>query len=92
LRLREKGSDGGHNGLKDIDRALEGGDYSRLRVGIGNSFNKGRQVNFVLGKWNKEEQDGLITLMDRATQACISFATIGAKFTMEKFNKNVLKD
>jgi peptidyl-tRNA hydrolase, PTH1 family len=91
LRMRQKGSDGGHNGLKDIDQTLGGSDYSRLRVGIGNSFSKGKQINFVLGKWSKDETSGLITVLDQAAQACIGYATIGAKFTMEKFNKNVLE-
>jgi len=89
LRLREKGSDGGHNGLRNIDQMLGGNDYARLRVGIGNSFGKGRQVNFVLGKWSKEESKDLEFIKSAAAEACVSFCTIGAKFTMEQFNKKV---
>ena len=55
LRLRPKGSDGGHNGLKSINEVLGSGNYSRLRFGIGNDYPKGTQVNFVLGKWTNEE-------------------------------------
>ena len=61
-RLKGKGSDGGHNGLKDIQTVLNTTNYSRLRFGIGNEFNKGSQVNYVLGKWSEEE---LKTLNDR---------------------------
>ncbi len=87
LRLREKGSDGGHNGLKNIDQTLGGNDYARLRVGIGSSFGKGRQVNFVVGKWSKEESKDLDFIKSAAADACVSFCSIGAKFTMEQFNK-----
>jgi len=59
IRLRHKGSDGGHNGLKDINQVLGGTNYSRLRLGIGNDFAKGRQVDFVLGKWTKDESEQL---------------------------------
>jgi peptidyl-tRNA hydrolase, PTH1 family len=90
LRLREKGSDGGHNGLKSIDQMLGGNDYARLRVGIGNGFSKGRQVNFVLGKWSKEEEKDIDSIKDHAADACVSYCSIGTKFTMEKYNKKVI--
>jgi peptidyl-tRNA hydrolase, PTH1 family len=90
LRLREKGSDGGHNGLKNIDLTLGGNDYARLRVGIGNSFSNGRQVNFVLGRWSKEEQKDIDFIKTEAADACVSFCSIGTKFTMEKYNKKVI--
>jgi PTH1 family peptidyl-tRNA hydrolase len=57
LRLRVKGSDGGHNGLKSIQASLNTDEYSRLKFGIGNDFPRGRQVDFVLGKWKPEEQE-----------------------------------
>ena len=66
IRLRLKGSDGGHNGLKDIAQSLGGSNYSRLRIGIGSDFSKGRQVDFVLGKWSSEERDKLPALLKEA--------------------------
>lgn len=91
LRLKEKGSDGGHNGLKDIDATLSGNNYARLRVGIGNDYGKGQQVNFVLGRWDNTEKKDLPLILENAADAALSFASIGAKFTMEKYNKNFLK-
>ncbi len=92
LRLRGKGSDGGHNGLKDINAHLQGQDYARLRFGIGSDFHKGQQVNFVLGKWSSEEQNLLSKLVPHAASGCLSFASIGLKFTMEKYNKPLKLD
>lgn len=86
-RLKGKGSDGGHNGLKDINQMLGGNNYARLRVGIGNDFPKGRQIDYVLGKWNKEEADGLPKVLKKAAEIVKSFAAIGLKFTMEQYNK-----
>lgn len=87
LRLRPKGSDGGHNGLKDIQQVLGGAAYNRLKFGIGKDFPKGRQVDFVLGKWDKNEQEKLGKYIKTASEAIKSFAAIGMKFTMEKFNR-----
>lgn len=87
LRLRGKGSDGGHNGLKDINRVLGGNNYARLRFGIGNDFKNKGQVNFVLGEWSKEEMDQLLEHIVKAADACKSFAAIGLKYTMDNFNK-----
>ena len=56
IRIKAKGSDGGHNGLKDIQLVLSSNKYSRLRFGVGSEFNPGSQVNYVLGRWSKEEQ------------------------------------
>lgn len=86
LRLRGKGSDGGHNGLKNIDQMLGGNNYARLRFGIGNDFHSGQQVDFVLGKWKKEEAEQLPEIMKKAAEICKSFAAIGLKFTMNQFN------
>jgi PTH1 family peptidyl-tRNA hydrolase len=63
IRLRHKGSDGGHNGLKDIAQTLGGTNYTRLRIGIGSEFSKGQQVDFVLGKWSSEERAELPALL-----------------------------
>lgn len=86
-RLRGKGSDGGHNGLKDINQLLGGNNYARLRIGIGNDFSKGRQVNYVLGEWSNEEMEKLKEVIDFAVETAKSFGTIGLNFTMNKFNK-----
>ncbi len=86
-RLRPKGSDGGHNGLKDIDQALGGGDYVRLRLGIGSEFAKGRQVNYVLGEWTAEEKKSLPDILKYAAETVKSFGTAGLENTMNQFNK-----
>ena len=86
-RLRGKGSDGGHNGLKDIDQITGGNNYARLRIGIGNDYQKGRQVNFVLGEWTTEEKDTLPSIIDHAVETAKSFGTIGLNHTMNRFNK-----
>lgn len=87
LRLKKKGSDGGHNGLKDIARIMGGANYMRLRVGIGKDFRPGQQVNFVLGKWKPKELKEIPEIVSRAADACESFVSIGVNFTMEKFNR-----
>ena len=86
-RLRGKGSDGGHNGLKDIDKMTGGNNYARLRIGIGDTFSKGKQVNFVLGEWCSEEQEQLPEIVDYAADTALSFGSIGLSHTMNKFNK-----
>lgn len=86
LRLRSKGSDGGHNGLKDIEAKLGNSNYTRLRLGIGSNFYKGQQVNFVLGKWKKEEEDDVQTMIYKATEAVKNYTTIGLKYTLDKLN------
>ncbi len=88
LRLRGKGSDGGHNGLKSIAQELGGQNYPRLRVGIGDNFSKGKQVNFVLGEWTKKEKEVLPEIIKRCSEATKSFASIGLKYTMDQFNKS----
>jgi peptidyl-tRNA hydrolase, PTH1 family len=85
-RLRGKGTDGGHNGLKDINQMI-GSDYARLRLGIGNAP-KGQHVNFVLGPWSDEERKELSALLDGAMNVVTSFATAGIGRTMTQFNKD----
>ena len=87
LDTKPKGSDGGHNGLKDIAEVLGSTKYSRLRVGIGKDFRRGQQIDHVLGKWNAKEKDELIEIIPRACETAKSFAAIGLKFTMEKYNQ-----
>jgi len=86
LRINPKGSDGGHNGLKNIQETLNTTNYNRLRFGIGNQFSKGKQVDFVLGKWSDEEQKLLQERIKIATDAIKSFAFIGLERTMNSFN------
>lgn len=86
-RLRGKGSAGGHNGLKDIDAMNGGNNYVRLRVGIGSDFSKGKQIDFVLGKWTDEETSKLPEIIDYAIGTIKSFAAIGLNYTMSNRNK-----
>lgn len=86
LRLRGKGSDGGHNGLKDIDQMTGGNNYARLRVGIGNDFPRGRQVDFVLGEWTSEEREQLPAILKKSAEASLAFGTIGLGHAMTEFN------
>ena len=86
LRLRGKGSPGTHNGLKDIDQVTGGGNYARLRVGIGNDFPKGRQVDFVLGRWTADEEAALGPVLAKAADASLSWAIHGLSNTMNNFN------
>lgn len=86
LRLRGKGSDGGHNGLKSIDFELQSNQYARLRFGIGSDFPKGRQVDYVLGKWNKEQAEALPERIQTAVDICQSFCTAGLANTMSAYN------
>ena len=86
LRLKTKGSDGGHNGLKDIQQILQTSNYNRLRIGVGSDFSKGRQVDYVLGKWNEEETAALEERLSRATELISSFILAGVKITMNQFN------
>jgi peptidyl-tRNA hydrolase, PTH1 family len=87
IRIRPKGSDGGHNGLKDIDLVLRGNDYPRLRFGIGNNYHKGQQVNYVLGKWNAEEAKDLGSHVISAANAVECFIFEGLANAMNKYNK-----
>ncbi len=86
LRMRAKGADGGHNGLKSIAEQLNTTKYPRLRVGIGDNFSKGRQVDYVLGKWSRKENESLGDVIDRCCEACLSFASIGLSRSMNSFN------
>lgn len=86
LRLRPGGSDGGHNGLKSIQDTLASTEYPRLRFGIGNNYPKGRQSDYVLGKWTKEEEPFIKQKISICVDIVESFATIGIQNTMNKFN------
>lgn len=86
LRMKGKGSDGGHNGLKDIQATLNTTEYCRLRFGVGADFNKGQQVDYVLGEWNSEEKETLNERILVATEFLKSFAAIGIQLTMTNRN------
>ena len=86
LRLRDKGSDGGHNGLKDVQEKFGHSNYVRLRMGIGKDFHPGQQVNYVLGRWKKEEQPDVDIMIEKASRAVKNFVSIGLKLTMDDLN------
>lgn len=86
LRLKKKGSDGGHNGLKSINENLQTQNYSRLRFGVGNEFSSGKQVAYVLGEWNEEEATQLNERLQMCTEIIRSFVSIGADRTMSAYN------
>jgi len=86
LRIRTKGSSGGHNGLKDIEEKLETQNYSRLRVGIGNEEKNQNKVDFVLNKWNDNEKKTLENLFSKSCEIILSFLFHGPQNTMNNFN------
>ena len=86
FQLKTKGTDGGHNGLKDIQNVLQTTNYNRLRFGVGSEFGKGRQVDYVLGKWNDEENEILKKRLQKTSEIIRSFVLSGVKITMNQFN------
>jgi PTH1 family peptidyl-tRNA hydrolase len=86
LRVRGKGSDAGHNGLKSMQEELMTSEYPRLRFGIGNNFSAGSQVDYVLGKWSGEEEKILPERIGLSVEIIKSFCTIGLNNTMNSFN------
>ncbi|MBT8274303.1 MAG: aminoacyl-tRNA hydrolase [Bacteroidia bacterium] len=86
LRLKTKGSDGGHNGLKDIQEKLRTTTYIRFRFGISDAFHKGQQVNYVLSKWTEEEGEKLTERYDKSCELLKSFVLSGVSITMNTFN------
>jgi peptidyl-tRNA hydrolase, PTH1 family len=87
LRLKTKGGDGGHNGLSSIIATLGTEEFARLRVGIGNDYAKGYQVDYVLGKWTKAEEEIMVPALAAAVDMIKSFVTEGAELTMTRYNK-----
>ena len=87
IRLRPRGGDGGHNGLNNIIYYLGTEDFARLRIGIGDVFSKGRQVDYVLGEWEKEELEIFNPKLPVIYNAIINFALEGVEKTMSKFNE-----
>lgn len=87
IRVRGAGSHAGHNGLKDIQAQLNSNAYPRLRFGVGDNYPKGRQVEFVLGRWTKEELPYVTDKILKSVEIIESFATMGLERTMNNFNK-----
>nr|WP_231555199.1 aminoacyl-tRNA hydrolase [Cellulophaga sp. Hel_I_12] len=88
IRIKTKGSNGGHNGLKDIQNTLNSSEYNRFRFGVGADFGKGKQVDYVLGKWNEEEKIALKERLEKATEVINSFVLAGMNTTMNEFNNS----
>ncbi|WP_008636587.1 aminoacyl-tRNA hydrolase [Bizionia argentinensis] len=86
IRLKTKGSDGGHNGLKDIQDKLNTTKYNRFRFGISDEFSTGRQVDYVLGDWSDEENKALTERLEKSVELIKSFGTAGINNTMSSFN------
>ncbi|WP_442264881.1 aminoacyl-tRNA hydrolase [Tenacibaculum sp. ZS6-P6] len=86
LRIKSRGSAGGHNGLKDIQDKLNTGSYPRFRFGVGSEYRKGKQVDFVLGQWSDEEESQLIERIPTSVNAITSFINAGISNTMNEFN------
>jgi PTH1 family peptidyl-tRNA hydrolase len=86
LRMKKNGSDGGHNGLKNIQQILSSSQYPRLRIGVGNNFPKGGQIDYVLGEWTEEEHLILDQKMEIIKEMVLSFCFAGIENTMNKFN------
>jgi len=87
LRMRKQGSDGGHNGLWHITETLGHPNYARLRIGIGNDFGRGQQVDYVLSEWNDDERKALPEVLTRAIDAIKAFGTIGIDRAMTMYNR-----
>lgn len=87
IRIRESGSEGGHNGLKSISEHLGNRNYARLRFGVGNEFAQGRQIDYVLGQFSPEEKALLPEKIERAVEAVKAFCLSGASFAMTHFNR-----
>jgi PTH1 family peptidyl-tRNA hydrolase len=86
IRIKTKGSDGGHNGLKSIQSLLKTSEYPRFRFGISDQFKKGQQVNYVLGEWDEEEKSKLPERLEKSAEIIQSFALAGLNNTMNEFN------
>ncbi|MGX5689902.1 aminoacyl-tRNA hydrolase [Arcticibacter tournemirensis] len=87
IRLKPKGGNAGHNGLKSIEALVGGQDYPRLRFGIGDNFSRGRQIDYVLSGFDKEEQLELPALIERSIEIIKSFVAVGTELTMTRYNQ-----
>ena len=91
LRIRGSGSDGGHNGLKSIQESLETTEYPKLRFGIGSNYPKGRQADFVLGKWNGDEWPLVLHKITKSVELIEQFVMAGLSTAMNQFNNVLFK-
>ena len=89
VRLKGKGSSGGHNGLKHIEEVLGHQNYARLRIGIGSEFSKGQQVDYVLGEWSAAEKEKMPKILEHCAKAVLSFGLAGLELTMSQCNKTL---
>jgi peptidyl-tRNA hydrolase, PTH1 family len=87
LRLKPKGSSAGHNGLKDMERIFGNTDYARLKIGIGDNFPKGRQIDYVLGEFNEDELIQMMQKIEKVKEIILGFCTIGINKTMNSCNE-----
>ena len=86
LRIKQKGSAGGHNGLKNIELLLNSSEYSRLRFGVGGDFSRGKQIDYVLGDFTEDQKITLPTLIEKSGEMILAYGTIGAERAMNQFN------
>jgi len=92
LRMRKKGSDGGHNGLKNIQELIGSQNYCRIRVGIGNEFQHGGQIDFVLGKLSEEQEKQMPQISEKVIQGIKDFVLAGPDRAMNSFNAKTAKN
>ena len=92
VRLRKSGSSGGHNGLENISYLLESQDYARIRVGIGNDFPRGGEIDYVIGDFSEEERQAIPGICDKVIDGIKSFVTIGPDRTMNILNTRIKKE
>ena len=86
VRMRKSGSDGGHNGLKDIEACLESNDWARIRIGVGNNFSKGSQIDYVIGNFSTDELEAMTEISDRVIEGIKNYSTIGPDRAMNTLN------
>nr|WP_121906592.1 aminoacyl-tRNA hydrolase [Ulvibacter antarcticus] len=86
FRVKTKGSDGGHNGLKDLQNVLQTTNYNRFRFGISDEFSQGRQVDYVLGDWSEAEEKALPERLEKGSKIIVSFGLAGITNTMNLYN------
>lgn len=91
VRMRKSGSDGGHNGLKDIEACLGTNAWTRIRIGVGNDFSRGGQVDYVLGAFSEEQKEGLPLICDKVIEGIRNYATIGPDRAMNFLNTKAEK-
>jgi PTH1 family peptidyl-tRNA hydrolase len=89
LKIKEKGGDGGHKGIRSIIDAFGGGDFARVRIGVGRSLNRANVVNHVLSTFSRDEKIAMDALLQRSCEAIVTILSKGTKEAMNQFNQNV---